>query len=82
MPCDRQILCATKCEKLSDVPLFWDTIHHPRPLIYDARFQSCRAIPHEQQEALIEAVLALACRQTIDEERGGDHAKAGIPASA
>jgi hypothetical protein len=39
-------------------------------------------MPHEQEEALIETVLALACRKNIDEERGGDHAQAGIPASA
>ena len=61
---------------------FFEIVPHPRLLIYDARCLSCRAMPHEQQEALIEAALALACRQNIDEERGGDHAQASIPASA
>ena len=60
----------------------FEIAHHPRLLLSYARCQSCRAMPHEQEEALIETVLALACRKNIDEERGGDHAQAGIPASA
>ena len=49
---------------------------------YDALCPSCRALPHAQQEPLLAAALARACRKKIEEDRGGDHAQAGIPASA
>jgi hypothetical protein len=85
LKCPCRLCCGEAAAVRTRVPIqaeFVEIIPHPRLRRYDAQYQSCRAMPPEQQEPLIEAALALACRHNIDEKRGGDHAQAGILASA